>query len=317
MSEPEKVDIPMERQQEILALEAKLQANHFEVLGVTPGATSEQVRDAFHALSRKFHPDRYHGRQLGSFRGKIDTIFKRLVEANNVLTDPDRRQKYLDDNPFVRAAIRAATGTNPAFQPAPAEPKTAEEGARDAERRARLARHPYLAKVTKIQEHLSKAKAHIARNEFSHAFSLLNLATQIDSQNVEVKTLLADVRKKNEVQRSETDYKRALDLLGQGNEALALQALRAAVNASASNHEAAFRLATLLEKTGGDIKEISSFAQKAVEAAPNRVEYRVLLGRMLEAAGMKALAKKHFEEAVRLGPEHPDVKKHVKKRWPF
>ena len=35
------------------------------------------------------------------------------------------------------------------------------------------------------------------------------------------------------------------------------------------------------------------------------------------AAGMKALAKKHFEEAVRLGPEHPDVKKHVKKRWPF
>ena len=84
-----------------------------------------------------------------------------------------------------------------------------------------------------------------------------------------------------------------------------------------TSRAAAFRLATLLEKTGGDIKEISSFAQKAVEAAPNRVEYRVLLGRMLEAAGMKALAKKHFEEAVRLGPEHPDVKKHVKKRWPF
>ena len=32
---------------------------------------------------------------------------------------------------------------------------------------------------------------------------------------------------------------------------------------------------------------------------------------------MKALAKKHFDEAVRLDPEHPDVKKHVKKRWPF
>ena len=27
------------------------------MLGVSAGATSEQVRDAFHALSRKFHPD--------------------------------------------------------------------------------------------------------------------------------------------------------------------------------------------------------------------------------------------------------------------
>jgi curved DNA-binding protein CbpA len=317
MPDAETIDIPAERQQEILALEAKLKGNHFEVLGVTPGATSEQVRDAFHALSRKFHPDRYHGRQLGSFRVKIDTIFKRLVEANNVLTDPDKRQKYLDDNPFVRAAIRAATGTNAAFQPQPATPKTAEEEARDAERRQRLSRHPYLAKVTKIQEHLSKAKAHIAKNEFSHAFSLLNIATQIDPQNVEVKALLADVRKKNELQRSETDFKRALELINQGNDDLALQALRAAVNASAANHEAAFKLATLLEKTGGDVKEISSFAQRAVEAAPQKVEYRVLLGRMLEAAGMKSLAKKHFDEALRLGPDHPDVKKHVKKRWPF
>lgn len=313
----ETIDIPAERQQEILALEAKLKANHFEVLGVTPGASSDQVRDAFHALSRKFHPDRYHGRQLGSFKAKLDTIFKRLVEANNVLTDPDKRQKYLDDNPFVRAAIRSATGTNAALQPEAAAPKSAEEEARDAERRLRLARHPYLAKVTKIQEHLVKAKAHIAKNEFSHAFSLLNIATQIDPQNVEVKTLLADVRKKNEVQRSEGDFKRALDLLNQGNEELALQALRASVNASASNHEAAFKLALLLEKTGGDIKEISSFAQKAVEAAPQKVEYRVLLGRTLEAAGMKSLAKKHFDEALRLGPDHPDVKKHVKKRWPF
>jgi curved DNA-binding protein CbpA len=316
MSEPEKVDIPMERQQEILAQESRLTANHFEVLGVSAGAPVEQVRDAFHAMSRKFHPDRYHGRQLGPFKGKIDAIFRRLVEANNVLTDPDKRQKYLEDNPFVRAAIRAANGTA-ASQPAPAQPRTAEELARDGERRARLSRHPYLAKVTKIQEHLAKAKAHIAKNEFSHAFSLLNIASQIDPQNVEVKTLLADVRKKNELQRSETDYKRALDLLGQGNDELAVQALRASVNASASNHEAAFKLATLLERTGGDVKEISSFAQKAVDAAPNRVEYRVLLGRMLEAAGMKALAKKHFEEAVRLGPDHPDVKKHVKKRWPF
>lgn len=315
MSDTEKVEIPEDRQKEILELEAKVGSNHFEVLGVVPGATSEQVRDAFHALSRKFHPDRYHGRQLGPFRAKIDKIFKRLVEANGVLTDPEKRQAYLDANPFVRAAMRAAgnSGVNPAV----AAPRSAEEEARDAERRARLARHPYLAKVSKVQENLSKAKAHIAKNEYSHAFSLLNLASQVDPQNVEVKTLLADVRKKNELLRSETDFKRGTDALAQGNEELALQAFKAAVNASPTNHQAAFKAASLMERMGADVREISSFAQKAVDASPNTVEYRVLLGRMLEAGGMKALAKKHFEEAVKLGPDHPDVKKHVKKRWPF
>ena len=315
MAEAEKVEIPEERQREILAIEAKLSSNHFEVLGVSAGANSEQVRDAFHALSRKFHPDRFHGKQLGSFKGRIDAIFRRLVEANNILTDPAKRQAYLGSNPFVRAAIRAATGATPALQPE--APKTAEEESREAERRARLSRHPYLAKVTKVQEQLAKAKAHIAKSEFSHAFTLLNLATQIDPQNVEVKTLLADVRKKAELLRSDTDYKRGLAALEQGNDDVAVAAFKAAINASSSNHVAAFKAAQLLEKNGGDVREISTFAQKAVDAAPTTVEYRVLLGRMLELGGMKALAKKHFEEALRLGPDHPDVKKHVKKRWPF
>lgn len=312
MSEREKVDIPDDRQQEILALEAKLSANHFEVLGVSAAATSDQVRDAFHALSRKFHPDRFHGRELGSFKGRIDKVFKRLVEAHSVLNDPTKRQAYLDANPFVRAAMKAAGGG-----PAAVVEKTAEDEAREAERRARLARHPYLARASKVSEHLTKARAHIAKNEFSHAFTVLNLAAQVDPQNAEVKALLPEVRKKNELLRSETDFKRGVEAHNQGNDELAIQAFKSAVNASPSNHLAAFKAATLLEKRGADVKEVSTFAQKAVEASPNTVEYRVLLGRMLEAAGMKALAKKHFEEAVRLGPDHPDVKKHVKKRWPF
>ncbi|MCA2978124.1 MAG: DnaJ domain-containing protein [Myxococcaceae bacterium] len=312
MAEGETVDIPQERQAEILALEAKLKATHFEVLGLAPGATSEEVRSAFHALSRKFHPDRFHGRQLGSFKGKIDAVFKRLIEANNVLTDAEKRQKYLDENP----GLRGSAGGAGAPSAAPAV-KTADEEARDAERRARFARHPYLARASRTQEHITKAKAHIAKHEYSHAFSLLNIAAQMDPQNAEVKALLNDVRKKNDSQRSETDLKRAEELVSQGNDDLALQALRAAVNANASNHEAAYKAALILERKGADVREITGYAQKAVDAAPGRVEYRVLLGRLLDAAGMKALAKKHFEEALRLGPDHPDVKKHVKKRWPF
>lgn len=312
----ENVDIPTDRQREIIELEAKLTASHFDVLGVKPGATKEEVRDAFHSLSKKFHPDRFHGKNLGSFKQRIDTVFKRLVEANNVLTDPEKRQAYLDSNPFVRAAIRAVGGTHSS---APAAPliKSVEEEARDAERRARMSRHPYLIKTTKVHEHLLKAKEHLAKSEFSHAFTMLNIASQMDPAHAEVKTLLAEVRRKYEHQRSETDVKRGQAALDTGDEAAAIAAFKAASNASANNHEAAYRAAMLLEQHRADVKEISHFAQRAVDASPTNVAYRVLLARSLEAGGMKALAKKHFDEAVRLNPNHPDVKKWGKKRWPF
>lgn len=309
----EKVDLEDSRRAEILALDAKLDsANLFEILGVPAGAPPDDVRAAFREASRKFHPDRFFGKSLGPFRAKIDRIFKKLVEANQTLTDADKREAYLVANPFVRAAARG-TASNPAFRP---EPKTATEEARDAERRARLARHPYLAKATKVNEYITRAKEHIAKLEFSQAFTQLNQAAQIDAQNAEVKALLADVRKKADLARAESSYAHALEALNRQDPSLALQALKTAVNANPNHHKAAHKAAQLLEKNG-EGKEATSFAQKAVEADGDNVEYRVHLAVLLEAAGMKALAKKHFEKAQKLDPSHPEVKKHGKKLWPF
>lgn len=313
----ENIDIDADRQREIEALEAKMGGtNHYEFLGVASGASTEEVRTAFHALSRKFHPDRFFGKNLGSFKARLDKVFKRLVEANQTLTDPEKLKAYLEANPFVRAAVKAANPSSNAPTSAPAA-KTAEETSRDAERRARLAKHPYLAKSGKIQELVNRAKTHISKGEFSHAFTQLNLAAQFDPTNLEVKTMLIEVRRKNEELRSAEDFKRGQEALSRGEDDLAINAFKSAANTNSKNAEAAFKAASLLERRRNDTKEASSYAQKAVEAAPTNPEYRVLLGRLLEEAGMKALAKKHYEEAVRLDPEHPDVKKYAKKRWPF
>jgi tetratricopeptide (TPR) repeat protein len=280
---------------------------------VPAGAPAEDVRAAFREASRKFHPDKYFGKNLGSYRARLDRIFKRLVEANQTLTDPDKREAYLAANPFVRAAARAITATSPAYKP---EPKTETEEARDVERRQRLARHPYLAKTTKVQEYLSKAKEHAAKQEFSQAVSHLNNAAQIDPTHAEVKALMIEVRKGADLVRSESSYQHALEALNRGDEDLAVQALRVAVNANPLNFKAAHKASILLEKRG-EAREAAGFAQKAVEAAPKNVEYRVSLARLLMEAGMKAMAKKHFEEAARMDPDHPEVKKHGKRLWPF
>ncbi len=313
MATEEKIDLDDGRQQEILALESKSASkNHFEVLGVEAGASTDDVRAAFRELSRKFHPDRYYGKNLGSFRQRLDRIFQRLVEANQTLSDPDRRAAWLEANPYIKAAVRRADVLT--HTPVP---RTETEVSRDDERRARLARHPYLARATRQQEAMKRAREHMARKEFSQAFSVVNTASQADPSSQELKTLLGEARRLADIARSSDSYQHGIEALNRGDDDLALAAFRTAVSANSNNHAAAYKVAILFEKRSADPREGMGFAQKAVDAAPENADYRVVLARLLAASGMKALAKKHFDEAARIAPDHPEVKKHGKKLWPF
>ena len=101
----EDVDLPADRKREILDLEQKLSSpNHFEVLGLAPGADREAVKNAYHQASLKFHPDRYFQRNLGSYRARLDRIFRRLSEANTVLTDDAKRAAFLKAHPSLARA---------------------------------------------------------------------------------------------------------------------------------------------------------------------------------------------------------------------
>ncbi len=313
MATTEQVDLDPERQREILELEARLDGSHFEVLGIPASAGTDEVRTAFREASRKFHPDRYFGKNLGSFRPRLDRIFRRLVDANQTLTDPEKLKAYLAANPFVRAAVRAASPQVEA--PAPPPVRGAGDAAREAERRSRLARHPYLLKANRVHELQAKAKEAMARKEYSQAFTHLNHAAEADPMNAEVRSLLPEVRRLADAQRAESSYQHGLEALARFDEALALTAFRTSANGG--HAVAAHKASILMEKHGADLKETTSLAQRAVELDPRSAAYRLVLARLLEQAGMKALARKHLEEAARLEPDNPEVKKQVKRRWPF
>ncbi|MFP2933681.1 J domain-containing protein, partial [Pyxidicoccus sp. 3LG] len=98
----EEVDLEPERKKEIIELERRLDAlDHFAVLGLKPGASPTDVKQAYYNASRRFHPDRYFGKNLGSFRARMERIFRRLTEAHNVLTQQDKREAYLRANPAL------------------------------------------------------------------------------------------------------------------------------------------------------------------------------------------------------------------------
>ena len=86
------LDISEELQQRILNLEAVLEdLNYFEVLGVERSVDARGIKRAYFKLSREFHPDRYFRRSLGSFGPRLERIFKKIVEAYELLHDPATR----------------------------------------------------------------------------------------------------------------------------------------------------------------------------------------------------------------------------------
>ncbi|HEU4411222.1 MAG TPA: DnaJ domain-containing protein [Polyangiaceae bacterium] len=67
----------------------------FAVLGVGRGATPEEVKSAFFAQAKRWHPDRIPS-ALADVRPLAARVFARLGEAYQTLTDPERRAAYED-----------------------------------------------------------------------------------------------------------------------------------------------------------------------------------------------------------------------------
>jgi curved DNA-binding protein len=62
--------------------------DYYATLGLTKTATDKEIKQAFRKLARKFHPDVNPGDKAA------ETRFKEINEANEVLSDPDKRRKY-------------------------------------------------------------------------------------------------------------------------------------------------------------------------------------------------------------------------------
>ena len=91
----EAVDLPIERRKQILDLYYRLpKLDYYEALGLSYGAEKKQIRTAYFALSRAFHPDSMFRKELGSFKAKMSTVFQYLTEAYETLGKKKTRDEY-------------------------------------------------------------------------------------------------------------------------------------------------------------------------------------------------------------------------------
>ncbi len=80
---------------ELIELWRKLgELDHYQVLGLTRDAGWDEIREAFFARSKRFHPDAHYRRTIGDDLGKLERVFGRLSEAYGVLSRGAARVEY-------------------------------------------------------------------------------------------------------------------------------------------------------------------------------------------------------------------------------
>lgn len=75
--------------------------DYYEVLGISKGASEDEIKKAFRQVAKKYHPDMHPG------DAECEEKFKEAQEAYAVLSDPEKRRQY---DQFGHAAFDQAGG---------------------------------------------------------------------------------------------------------------------------------------------------------------------------------------------------------------
>lgn len=80
--------------------------DYFQILGISRGATDDDVKEAFKELAKVYHPDKLPKDVNENLKNLTDKFFAKLSKAHEVLSHPNERQNYLQELNQGQAKLR-------------------------------------------------------------------------------------------------------------------------------------------------------------------------------------------------------------------
>ena len=313
------VDLSPELQREILEFESSLASrSYFEILGVDRDADGRTIKKAYFALSKKFHPDRYFRRDTGRFSARLDGIFKSVMEAYELLSDPTTRAEI--EKGIAWAPPPPEPEPEPKSKPQPkVEPEPTGTGYRVPSRmenlerlRARFRPPAKLVAERRMKAHqfFEAATLSMSQHRWLEAAASARLAIAFDPWNPEYKTGFVEIQAHVNRERAVQLLEEAQDAGSQSDPAAQSEAMRLleeAIHYRPLDPIANARAASLgLEM--GDLARAREYSEAVVEIEPEVAANYVLLARVLRRQGEAKAAKRAISRASKLAPDDDEVK---------
>jgi curved DNA-binding protein CbpA len=159
----------------------------YNLLGVAPDASEEEIRQAFHSRALLLHPDRFYSLPDRGLRDRIGAVYKRVAEAYRVLSQPQARAGY--DLLLARGQVRcdqaAATQAYEEAQEAQAFGGGPESGiGRSADPASPQARQFY-----------NLGRSEMQRQDFRSAVGYLEQALSMEPASARIRAALEQARR--------------------------------------------------------------------------------------------------------------------------
>lgn len=307
----ESLDIAVETQRRILDFESKLGASYHDVLGVALKAETKEIKKAYFKLSKEFHPDRYFRKEIGGYAKRLEVIFKRILEAHELLSDPMVRAE-------VEESISAAAQT---AGPQPLQGEPAGGPSRELTKLARLrARMPYRLPASFMAERQQRAsdffeaaQLNVARNKFIEAAQTIRLAIAFDPFNAAYRDGFGIVQARAAEMRAEAltaqadeaasgaviDNKHFAQILKLYEEALLYRPHQPDLNDRAARAALECRL----------VPKAIEYVERALEHSPDVALHHVTMAMVHKARGNPGHGINELERALELEPSNEEARK--------
>jgi curved DNA-binding protein CbpA len=309
----EGLDLGIDVQRRILEFEASLGLPYHELLDVVRGSEPKVVKRAYFKLSKEFHPDRYFRKEIGNYVERLERIFKKILEAHEMLSDPDLCQvenqedstRPIDETSTVSPSRTAGENEEPNRE----KPKPLTKLERLRQRMPfKIDQAALLGRREKAQEIFRAAEGSMRAGRLTEAEASIRIAISFDPARSEFKEALGTIRIK-------TAGARATKLLASPSERMSDGELREVLNLledvliyrphDPELNDRAARVCLQL----GKLDLARGYVETLIERTPDVAAYHTLSGRIHRERNDLDAAMSAFEAALKLDEENLDARR--------
>lgn len=153
--------------------------NLFKVLGVSDLAEKKEIKQAYKALAKKYHPDRFPAKSKEQDEAKVK--FSEISKAYDILTNETKRNQYLDTRRLLKDHLDDQSAMSPEPEkPAQAAPAPAPAPAPSASKKKPSQDDP---RRQLAEDAFKESKVAFKKNDLDEMITLLKRAIELQPNN--------------------------------------------------------------------------------------------------------------------------------------